>query len=168
MRHRFQQHQALGFGAGGEHEGIGGGVGGRQLAAAIQVADKAHVVVHAEPRRLPLQIGVRRAFAGDQKQQFRQGTAGERHGFQEKTDVFFMRHPADEQHHRPRRVDLVPGAESGTLARREGAVRQAGGQYVQRTGDAIVTQAFAHRGGRHNHRIQGVALAAREAPRQAA
>jgi hypothetical protein len=113
LGHGFQQHQALGFRARGEHEGVGRRVGGGEFAAAIHVAEKADMVAQPEPRGLAFQVG--RAGPSPVTRNSRSGrfrrasaTASSR-----KADVLFMRHPPDEQHHRHLRRDALAARKRG-------------------------------------------------------
>src|SRR6202051_1858011 len=63
LSHRFEQDQPLSFGQRGEHEDIRCAVTVLQLAAAVEVTEKAYRRVEPQARRLGAQTVRRRAFA---------------------------------------------------------------------------------------------------------
>jgi len=90
-------------------------------------------------------------------------------GIEQEADVFLVRRAADEQGDRcvGRNVEATAkvGA-GGTALGPEVIDGNAGRHAMQRRGDAIVDQRVLHRAGRHDDRIERVALAPRERTRK--
>ena len=166
--HGFEQHQALGFGARGEHEHVGRRVAVGQALAALQVADEAHAAGEACAQRLALQAGRGRAFAGDHEHEVRALRLHQRGDLEQEADVLLVRDAADVERHRRVLRDVVQAAEMQAVAAGEVLYRDAGGQDLHRRAHAIAGQAVAHRGRGHHHRIDRIALRARHPPRQSA
>ena len=77
-----------------------------------------------------------------------------------------MRSTPDEQQHRAARVDAMAGAKRSPVAMLEPILRQARGQYLDASLNAIGAQRIVHGLRRGDHHIEFIALRAAEAAGQ--
>ena len=110
----------------------------------IQIADKRHLLLQAEFFHLALQAGQGRAFAGDHQQQVGLAAAQQLHHLQQQRQIFFVRHAADIQGHRPFGGNAVLLPKTRTIAVRKLRQWQAGGNHLDGTLDAISAQGVVH------------------------
>ena len=113
LRQRLEQHQALGLGARGEHEHVGGRIAVGQPALAVQVADEVHLRRDAQLQppaaadaRAP---GPRRRSPACASGRARRSTTK---AVQQELNVLLVRHAADVQQQRPIRGDAEAAREN--------------------------------------------------------